>query len=302
MGRYFLSVSWHSIFWTILVISQSTGTNILELYRDNDEECAGVNTMPQFRPSKTAVYIRVPKTGSSSALKVITTEACYRDKVATVDHASGCNILSRCNASCFAAVPMRNLPVVAVIREPCERFLGIVAHVRASNQPGACCLQLHNLSFAESVESLLQFYRKSGCARNPDPTCLVHYINRVARLWTNWVPRVLFFPQAFYVHTPNQPTRVEAICSKGRTMDVLPELTRRLSQITGCPASNTTFKDPQDADYSRTINVNSHEYPHVYSPTTCREIRSLMYPDTVMWDSRCGRLSSAPPGTGTRAA
>jgi hypothetical protein len=165
-------------------------------------------------------FIRIPKTGSTLAMAATIWKGpqCIQEKVATHDHIDGCLMLDRCNGTCVDD----SVPTVAVVREPCDRFLSVLAHMQivywdqSNDSHGIFSTDQKLFQFLDrsqnwdvAVDSLLTFYRQSGCSRSLNPSCIVHYVNSLIQFNSGnatstigneeWRHRAVLYPQSFYI-------------------------------------------------------------------------------------------------------
>ena len=228
-------------------------------------------------------FMRVPKTGSTSALEILENDSCFKRRVHIHDHKNGCLDLQSCNGSCLSPLPSASF---AVIRDPCARFLSVTAHMQLVQSP---VLDLGQPSFSQSVEKLLDFYRGSGCRGNTDPVCLTKYINRFTTAnFTSpkntipmWMHRVILYPQSFYVGRDT-----EIVCFKND--DILPDLFERLSGPARCNLPKAVVEEIE----GRSISKMNNPHPTKVDPLVCKEVRDLLACDTSMWDRSCGASGS----------
>jgi hypothetical protein len=252
----------------------------------------------RVRPWKRAYYFRVPKTASTSAMAVIEADACLTKHVEIRDHGDGCINLWKCNGTCLPVLPaltaetnpwayasfptspqIARIRSVAVLREPCERFLSSVSHLQGMVQVYVLPSQTSRLvSWHDTVESLLMILRdrdpttSRGCANSTDPSCLVRIINAQTAILGSH--RVIIYPQAFFMHP-----HTDIVCSGGKSSDVIKPLYTLLAQATGCDEGNMV-----DVALNHS---NKKPHPSLLSTAQRTEIRELYRPDVLLWNRHC---------------
>jgi hypothetical protein len=126
----------------------------------------------------------------------------------------------------------------------------------------------------EIVNALLEFYEKSKCGNNTDPGCLVRFAVKESRQWgSRWEPRVILFPQAFYVNKD-----YNIVChTQTNTIRAVME---GLTAATGCA---------MPPDEKLLIRRNERNYSAKYSmtPSICKRVREVLACDTALYESHC---------------
>lgn len=135
---------------------------------DADLPVSSICHTPDERADAKAHYFRVPKSGSSSFYVAFMFAPCVKSKMVLHEHMDGCSSTGHCNASCFDSVlyPDRSFgKSLAVLRDPCARFLSIVAHLRM--QPVGKSLNLVDVPWEVAVQvSAFKIYRCSSHKHN----------------------------------------------------------------------------------------------------------------------------------------
>lgn len=234
-----------------------------------------------------AHFFRVPKTGSTHAVeRLLPLMQC---RMVVHDHGDGGVNLAWMAGKHHRDAEEHNEPMLATLREPCERFGSLYNHLR-NNEHLSRLVSSHSarrnahdspVSSSFSMADLLSFLQhtkaQSGCEpKLAGVDCFVRAINRVVPS----VHRVVLWPQAFI-----WPQRGTAICYD-RMLYV-----RRfyygvsaLTRCTGGPLSKKVFQEfvnaRRDADrsYFRSATTN---------PQLCSEVRSIYDADEDLWQSKC---------------
>lgn len=213
-------------------------------------------------------------------MEVFEVNGCLDKSTLVHDHGDGCEDLSFCNATCNSRVPEG--PGFAVIREPCDRFrsaaMQLAGELERTHPLGSIFWPAAaggaQLDDAGVTEALLEYYEKSGCGNNTDPACLVRFAVRESRQWgARWEPRVLLFPQAFYVNSD-----FNIICHSQTGM--LKAVMEGLTKATGCDM-------PAAEKLSIRRNERHYTSKKRLAPDLCRRVREVMACDAALFDRHC---------------
>jgi len=217
-------------------------------------------------------YMRVPKTGSTSAMEIIRSlkneSSCFGENIKVHNHVDGCQKLNVCNGSHIPPLDAS----IAVLREPCERFLSVVAHMQSRNNPKH---PLNNAARFRSLESVFNFLEASNCKGNPDPKCLVDFINLDKSLGGH---RVILYPQSFFINSAT----TDVVCSKEKAAGVMEAVRSTLVRSSGCISPINRYSENATSSWK-----NSGEHPLNMTSSQCDKVLGLFVPDAHMWKRRC---------------
>jgi len=236
-------------------------------------------------------YMRVPKTGSTSAMEIIRSlkneSSCFGENIKVHNHVDGCQKLNVCNGSHIPPLDAS----IAVLREPCERFLSVVAEVVA--HPRSKDPFKHAVWWAgdwnAAYESVFNFLETSNCTANSDPKCLVDFLNLEKHQYLGKT-LVILYPQSFFINSAT----TDVVCSKGKAAGVVEAVRNTLVRSSGC-----ILQINRDSENTTSSWKNRKEHPLNMTSSQCHKVHGLFVSDAHMWKIRCTDVRE-PPGVSFR--
>jgi hypothetical protein len=254
------------------------------------------STLPfhlEFRGEPDLHYFRVPKSGSSAYYESL--QACAnKSGLVYHRHGDGCasnlvgNISSKlrpydpsdphtrlCNAS-YVRTQSPNAKFIAVIRDPCERFMSSYWHIARQKLPSEKALYRSfgptGLPPWKSEAELVDWINETTkhCPRSGDDVqetrCMVEAISNNFKV----THRVILWPQAMFLEKQTMP-----ICYHS---DHEVFKTRMQKAFSGsCDVSH----------FQAGVMGNIYEHPAELKPDLCERVKDLYRADTRWWSKSC---------------
>ena len=236
-------------------------------------------------------YFRVPKTGSSLIVEALLPEMQCDTEVVVHDHGDGCRDLSWCYGS---HAHWQRLKSFTVMREPCDRFVSVVDHMRAEAptflrdaQPllGFKNAQRERSSDNFTIELFLdwlgaarnQLSSGRGCPRGgAGVLCTVRAVNAAY----DRPERVVLWPQAFFT-----PPHAPVLCFSHA------HLANRVTNLVGnMVGDGCRVRQPKVGEENPRVNTRPEARTSraVLTKRLCGAIRELHDEDARLWDASCG--------------
>jgi len=209
-------------------------------------------------------YFRVPKTGSMMLIPLLQQQQCT-ERLTVHDHSHCCSDSSWCNGAAFD-----ERGAFAVLREPCERFVSQLDHMRRVDY--ARFGRMAPLDFARFL------WQATGNGTCADAQCRTREVSIAYRSRH----RFILWPQAFYL-----PPSGDVVCYhqehlRARLAHFL--WARSICDVRGALAGTHRVNDK----FSTQLAPNATHFSDVQRTDVCAHVARIFPEDVMLWDLHCG--------------